>query len=118
MEQPSRKDNANNSMIQQPEHNDNENIIVIQGRIALHEWKDNDNRVMIIVIVAARVGLWQKLICQRSLPNLEIPSRQTQGDDANAPRPTWKYQVVRHKEMNQFTIYDWGWDAKCEISNA
>ena len=43
------------------------------------------------------------MICHHSLPNLEIPSRQTQGDDVNAPRPTWKYQVVGRKAMTQYT---------------
>jgi hypothetical protein len=43
------------------------------------------------------------MICQRSLPNLEIPSRQTQCNDAHAPRPTWKYQVIGRKAMTQYT---------------
>ena len=44
-------------MIQQADHYDKDNRIVIQGRIAQPEWKDNDNGVMNTVIVAARVVL-------------------------------------------------------------
>ena len=41
-------------MTQQSEHYDKDNRIVIQGRIAQRAWMDNDNRIMIMVIVAVK----------------------------------------------------------------
>ena len=69
---------GNNDNGDRDNDDDNDNIIAIQGHIAKHDYGD----------CGCECRVMTNMICQHTLPNVEIPSRQTQGHDANAARPT------------------------------